>query len=73
MSAVAIDLERLRTWVGRTETRTDLATAAPYAALSATLDREDLAQVAYREQRCGAGCRAHAALATASAFQQATR
>jgi len=41
MSAVAIDLERLRTWVGRTETRTDLATAAPYAALSATLDRED--------------------------------
>jgi len=41
MSAVAIDLEQLRTWVGRTETRTDLATAAPYAALSATLDRED--------------------------------
>ena len=41
MSAVAIDLERLRTWVGRTETRTDLATAAPYAALSGTLDRED--------------------------------
>jgi len=41
MSAVAIDLEQLRTWIGRTETRTDLATAAPYAALSGTLDRED--------------------------------
>src|SRR6185436_7324138 len=41
MSAVALDLEHLRTWIGRTETRTDLATAAPYAALSATLDRED--------------------------------
>ena len=41
MSAVAIDLEQLRAWIGRTETRTDLATAVPYAALSATLDRED--------------------------------
>jgi 3-methylfumaryl-CoA hydratase len=41
MSAVALDLEQLRTWIGRTETRTDLATAAPYAALSGTLDRED--------------------------------
>jgi 3-methylfumaryl-CoA hydratase len=38
---VAIDLAHLRTWVGRTETRTDLATAVPCAALSATLDRAD--------------------------------
>lgn len=41
MSAAAIDLDQLRTWIGRAETRTELATAAPYAALSATLDRED--------------------------------
>ncbi len=41
MSAAAIDLDQLRTWIGRTETRTDLATAAPHAAFSATLDRED--------------------------------
>lgn len=41
MSAVAIDLGHLRTWIGRTETRIDLATAVPYAALSATLDRQD--------------------------------
>lgn len=34
-------LEHWRRWTGRTETRTDLATAAPLAALSATLDRED--------------------------------
>ena len=36
-----VKLDHLRTWIGRTETRTDLATAVPYAALSATLDRED--------------------------------
>ena len=36
-----MDLDHLRTWIGRTETRADLATAVPYAALSATLDRED--------------------------------
>lgn len=41
MSAAAIDLDQLRTWIGRTETRTDLATAAPHAALCATLDRDD--------------------------------
>ena len=41
MSAAAIDLDHLRAWIGRTETRTDLATAVPYAALSATLNRED--------------------------------
>ena len=43
MNAGPIDLDELRTWIGRTETRTDVATAAPYAALSATLDREDAA------------------------------
>jgi 3-methylfumaryl-CoA hydratase len=41
MSAPAIDLNHLRTWIGRTETRADVATAAPVAALSATLDRSD--------------------------------
>jgi len=29
----------LKNWIGRTETVTDIATATPYAALSATLDR----------------------------------
>jgi 3-methylfumaryl-CoA hydratase len=41
MSSTAIDLGHIRTWIGRTETRTDVATAAPVAALSATLDRSD--------------------------------
>ena len=39
--AGTVDLDRLRAWIGRTETRTDLATAVPCAALSATLDRDD--------------------------------
>ncbi|MEA2950093.1 MAG: 3-methylfumaryl-CoA hydratase, partial [Alphaproteobacteria bacterium] len=29
----------IRNWVGRTETVSDVVTATPYAALSATLDR----------------------------------
>src|SRR3954468_1678275 len=33
--------EKLREWVGKTETRLDTAAAAPVAALSATLDRDD--------------------------------
>ena len=41
MIETGVKLDQLRTWIGRTETRTDLATAVPYAALSATLDRED--------------------------------
>jgi 3-methylfumaryl-CoA hydratase len=41
MSGTAIDLDHLRAWVGRTETRNDLVTAVPMAALSATLDRDD--------------------------------
>ena len=35
------DLEQLRDWTGRSETRSDEITAAPQAALSATLDRDD--------------------------------
>jgi 3-methylfumaryl-CoA hydratase len=37
----AVNLDHLREWIGRTETRIDHATAAPIAALSATLDRDD--------------------------------
>ena len=36
-----MNLEHLQTWVGRTETRSDLVTLVPMAALSATLDRDD--------------------------------
>ena len=35
------NLEHLRDWIGKTETRTDTATVWPVAALSATLDRSD--------------------------------
>jgi 3-methylfumaryl-CoA hydratase len=38
-----IDTEHLRQWIGRTEQRADEVTAAPLAALSATLDRDDAA------------------------------
>jgi 3-methylfumaryl-CoA hydratase len=38
---LAADLGRLRDWIGRSESRTDLITATPVAALSATLDRDD--------------------------------
>jgi len=41
VSAVNLDIEQLRQWIGRSETRTDTVTAAPVAAMSATLDRED--------------------------------
>jgi 3-methylfumaryl-CoA hydratase len=36
-----IDIELLRSWIGRTESSIDTVTAAPIAALSATLDRDD--------------------------------
>ena len=36
-----VDLSPLRDWIGRSETRSDLITATPVAALSATLDRDD--------------------------------
>ncbi|RPJ44828.1 MAG: acyl-CoA dehydrogenase, partial [Betaproteobacteria bacterium] len=38
---MAIDLAHLRSWIGKTETRDDLAAAWPIAALAATLDRRD--------------------------------
>jgi 3-methylfumaryl-CoA hydratase len=41
MIETGVNLDHLRTWIGRTETRTDLVTAVPVAALSATLDRDD--------------------------------
>ncbi len=36
-----MDIDYLRQWIGRTETRVDTITASPIAALSATLDRDD--------------------------------
>ena len=36
-----MDLDTLRDWIGRTELRSDTATATPVAALAATLDRDD--------------------------------
>ncbi len=41
MTETGVNLDHLRSWIGRTESRTDRATAAPVAALSATLDRGD--------------------------------
>jgi 3-methylfumaryl-CoA hydratase len=38
---VSVDIERLRTWIGKSETRTDTATAVPVAALAATLDLDN--------------------------------
>ncbi|MBD9394091.1 MaoC family dehydratase N-terminal domain-containing protein [Acidovorax sp. ACV01] len=38
---MALDIEHLRTWIGRTDTLPDLASQAPLKALTATLDRED--------------------------------
>jgi 3-methylfumaryl-CoA hydratase len=38
---LSIDIEHLREWIGRAEQSTDTVTAAPIAALSATLDRDD--------------------------------
>jgi 3-methylfumaryl-CoA hydratase len=38
---MALDMDHLRGWIGKTETRSDQVTAAPVALLSATLDRED--------------------------------
>jgi 3-methylfumaryl-CoA hydratase len=36
-----IDIESLKKWIGKSETRIDQVTAAPIAALSGTLDRDD--------------------------------
>jgi 3-methylfumaryl-CoA hydratase len=38
---MGLDVQYLREWIGRTESRTDLVTATPLKALSATLDRDD--------------------------------
>ena len=40
-TSLAEQLAHWRSWVGRSESRTDLVGAAPLAALSATLDRDD--------------------------------
>ncbi|MEJ8856124.1 MaoC family dehydratase N-terminal domain-containing protein [Variovorax robiniae] len=40
---MTLDIEHLRSWIGRTESRTDIAAAMPVQALSATLDRDDAA------------------------------
>ena len=45
MTTSGIDMARLADWIGRSETRQDLITAAPVAALAATLDRDDPAPV----------------------------
>lgn len=37
----SMETDQFREWIGRTETRTDVVTAAPAAAMSATLDRDD--------------------------------
>lgn len=45
-TAAALDIDALRQWVGRSETRSDVVTAAPVAAMSTTLDRDDPAPAA---------------------------
>ena len=39
---MGIDIDHLRTWIGKTETLTDTITPAPLAGLAATLDRDAL-------------------------------
>jgi 3-methylfumaryl-CoA hydratase len=39
--ATAINIDQLREWIGKTESREDRITLTPMAALSATLDRDD--------------------------------
>lgn len=38
---MTVDIEHLRSWIGRREESEDMAAAAPVAALAATLDRDD--------------------------------
>ncbi len=45
VQAEKLDLNHLREWIGRTETRHDVVSAKPVAAMSATLDRDDPAPV----------------------------
>ena len=41
MATSAVNIDQLREWIGKTETREDRITLTPMAALSATLDRDD--------------------------------
>jgi 3-methylfumaryl-CoA hydratase len=41
MATSAVNIDHLREWIGKTETREDRITLTPMAALSATLDRDD--------------------------------
>lgn len=41
MATTAVNIERLREWIGNSESREDRVTLTPMAALSATLDRDD--------------------------------
>jgi len=41
MATTVVDIDHLREWIGKTESREDRITLAPMAALSATLDRDD--------------------------------
>ena len=41
METVNVNIDHLREWIGKTETREDRVTLTPIAALSATLDRDD--------------------------------
>ena len=38
---MGLDIEHLQQWIGRSESRSDIATTTPVQALSATLDRDD--------------------------------
>ena len=38
---MSLDIEHLRSWIGRSETLSDRVTPAPLRALTATLDRDD--------------------------------
>lgn len=42
METASLNLDHLRDWIGKTESHTDRITSVPIAALSATLDRDDL-------------------------------
>jgi 3-methylfumaryl-CoA hydratase len=41
MTTMQVNIDRLRGWIGKTESRSDRVTLTPIAALSSTLDRDD--------------------------------
>ena len=54
---MTLDLDHLRSWIGREETADDTVTLMPVRALSATLDREEPATLRVTLfRRCGTGC-----------------